>query len=644
MGFPARSAHMRVTEITHEDSSWSPLVLHPRLTVVWGEPAQLAELTAVFENLYSGAGSTVGGSVEYAGFTMPLDQTTVVSLDVHGSGLRAIDTSLLERARSRIRADLASSVDARLAELDGRSKLLVQDTESLRRRSAAAAAATAAVSDELDQGSSLVADLAQRHEVARRAPEELEAAIDAALEEERLRECALAVAEELSSSVLEALDPTGSSIVALRLGSDCSASAATLAEACSAGLLSNGHAASVDQWFAQVEAGTAEVSQQVVGMLDEIRLLEHEWEELSTRGVEGDPAVTEARERLEEVAVRTSNLEELAGSGLLAERARSEIDAAHEAADAAEEHRVLELYGFDSYLDYTIALSTRSVGDAIEATVDRARAESVRATDALEMAREQAASALGELNDRRGGLRRRISDATGVEPESLSAEVLATIPQLPQELLDAPAAVRASLDSLRVGLEMSREVLAERRAEREGLVDPEVIRTELDVAQARLADLEALLVQAEQVHGQALELLEEKEAELETLRAEREELMTDGSVLNTSGAESTATEVAIVIRAVTEQVVCGDAEPTPVLLTDSFSSFGRSATEVLDAVVANSPGVQFVCLTQDESVAFWAKRLDADAGALVRLGRRRWLGRRLARSQGRQAEGSTLPR
>lgn len=633
---------MRVNEITQEDRSWSPLVLHPRLTVVWGEPGQLAELTALLESLYSGAGSTVGGTVEYSGFAMPLDQTTVVSLDVHGSGLRTVDLSLLEQSRSRIRADLAARVDARLGELDARSRLLAEEAESLRRRKAAAAAASAAVSDELDQCGHLLEDLVERHESAVRAPGELRSAIDAAREEERLGGHALAVAEELAPSVLDALDPMGPSVVALRLGSDCTGQEATLAEARSAGLLPEDHAAALGQWFAEVGTGTAEVSQHVMGMLDEIQLLEQEWEELSARGVEGDLVVTEARERLAEVAVRTSNLEELAGSGLIAERARSAIDAAHEAADAAEEHRVLELYGFDSYLDYTIALSTRSVGDAIEATVDRARAESVRATDALEMAREQAAAALGELNDRRSALRRRIADATGAEPESLSPDVLATIPQLPKELLDAPSVVEASLQALRGRLEASREVLAERVSELDDLVDPEVIRIELETARGRLADLEVLLVQAEQVHDQAVELLERSGSEADALSAEREELLAEGSVLGTGGTESTATEVAVMIRAVTEQVACGGGEPMPVLLTDSFSSFGRSATEVLDAVVTATPGVQFVYLTHDESVVSWAKRLGAGDGALVRLGRRRWLGRRLAWPQTRQV-GDTLP-
>jgi hypothetical protein len=635
---------MRFTEITHEDRNWSPLVLHPDLTVIWGESGQLAELTEVLEFLYSSAGSAVGGTIEYAGFAMPLDQTSVVSLDIHGSGLRTLDMSLLEQSRSRIRAELDSRIASRLEELDAASKPLTSEAESLRRRQAAASAAMAAVIEEQRHNSDIVDDLAERHESASRRPEELRAEIDAARQSQEVSERTLGAAAELAPSVLEALDPMGASIASLRLGSECPDIIAALAEADSVGLLPAEHAASIGQWLAEVAAGTAEVSQQIAGMLEEIQRLEDEWQVLSSLGVEGDQDVNEARECLDEVSTRTANLEELASSGLLAERARSEIDAAHEAADGAEEHRVLQLYGFDSYLDYTIALSTRSVGEKIEAVVDRARAELVRATDALEMARENAATVLGELNERRDGLRERIAATTGVEPESLSADVLATIPQLPEVLLEVPAAVEASLGSFERELEASREALAGRRAEWDDLADPESIRAEMDTCRARSAELEMLLERAEEVHLRATESLENTESELAKLLAEREELLVERSMLQVNSLETTATEVAVVIRAAAEQVVVADCEPTPVLLADSFSSFGGAAPEVLGAVVASAPGVQFVYLTQDDSMAAWAKKQRSEVGALIRLGRRRWLGRRLAWPQSRQAEDSTNPR
>lgn len=634
---------MRVNEITHEDRVWSPLALHPHLTVIWGEPKQLAELTDVLEHLYSIAGSAVGGTIEYLGFGMPLDQTAVVSLDIHGSGLRTLETSVLEESRSRIQAELASRVETRLSELGASLDRAASDADSLRRRKAAAAAAMVAVTEELRHSSDVVDDLGERYESAIRRPEELRAAIDAAREVQQRFEDALGAAQELAPSVLEALDPMGALIAGLRLCQECPELTSVITEAQSVGLLTSEHATSVGQWLAYVAAGRAEASRQIAGMLEEAQRLEEEWQVLSARGVEGDPEVSEARARLEEASVRIENLEGLASSGLLAERARAEIDAAHEVADAGEEHRVLELYGFDSYLDYTIALSTRSVGETIDATVDRARAELVRATDSLEMAREQVAAVLGELNERRDGLRRRIAATTGVEPESLSADVLATIPQLPPELLDVPVAVKDALGSLRRESEAAREALAECRADLDGLVDPEVICGELDAEQVRLADLEVLLGQAEEVHLRAAESLGAAESEVATLVAEREELLAEDSLLHRAGTESTVTEIAVVIRSVTEQVVVADTEPTPVLFADSFSSLGRSAPEVLDAVVTGVPDVQFVYLTQDGSMASWAKQLPTEVGVLVRVGRRRWLGRRLARSRSRQAEDNTHP-
>lgn len=495
-----------------------------------------------------------------------------------------------------------------------------------------------AVTEELGYSTVIVDDLAERHELSIRRPEELRLAIDAALAAQEQSEKALGTAQELAPSVLEALDSSGATVAALRLGTGCPALAEAVSEAGTSGLLTTDHVAVIEQWLTEVSAGTAETSQQITGMLDEIERLEEEWQTLSARGVEGDPEVKEARERLAEIGVRTANLEELASSGLLADRARSEIDAAHEAADSEEEHRVLELYGFDSYLDYTIALSTRSVGQTIEATVDRARVELVRATDALDVAREQAAGVLGELNERRDGLRQRIRTATGVDPGSLSAEILATIPQLPSELIDAPAVVQAAVESLRGELEESGEVLAECRAELDALTDPETIRAELDAERVRLTELETLLEQANEVYLLTVESLASTESELEALLVEREDLLAESSVLSVDRTGSTATEVAVVIKAVSEQIDVAGTEPTPVMLTDSFSSFGRSAVEALEAVVASAPDVQFLYLTRDDSVASWAKKLRPELGSLVRLGRRRWLGRRLAWPQSRQAE------
>jgi len=132
---------MRISEITYAGRIWSPLVLHPELTVIWGEPQHVTELSDVLAGLYSNAGSSVGGTIEYSGFSMPLDQTAMVSLDIHTSGLRTLDAARLEQSRSVIRAELASQVASRMAELDTSTTGITAEAESLRRRQAAAVVA-----------------------------------------------------------------------------------------------------------------------------------------------------------------------------------------------------------------------------------------------------------------------------------------------------------------------------------------------------------------------------------------------------------------------------------------------------------------------------------------------------------------------
>lgn len=629
---------MRVTEIKHEDRGWSPLVLHPRLSVITGDAEELTELADLLANLYSSAGSVVGGGIEYSGFHMPLDQTAVVSLDLHGRGMRSLDAALLEQTRTGMRTDLMAEVQSRLAEVESTIRVRDGEVDALHRKRAASEAATVAVAEELRAGNSLLESLVAQHELALEGPRELNKAIDDARGERVRAESALGRAEQLAPTVLGALDPDGAGMAALRLGTEAPDLVDTVARAEAVGLLEAPLAEFLTTWLHEVAAGTAEPSLSISAMLEEIERMEREWEELSARGVEGDQEVLEARERHEEVTVRAANLEELASSGLLAQRARSEIDAAHEAADDLEEHRVLQSYGFDSYLDYTIALSTRSVGEAIEATVERVRVELVRATDELEAAREQAAAVRSELNERRDALRERVIAATGSDPGSLSPEVLATIAEVPAELQEVPGAVQSALEALRSELAQAAASESELHARSEELVDPQVIEAELDEQRRRIAALEPLLGQAQEVHETTAQALEQLESELDVLQQERAELVAERAVLETSGAEPSATEVAVVIRAATEQIVVLDGEPTPVMLEDTFRSSGSTAAEILEALVASVAGVQLVYLTQHETVLSWAKKLPTESGSLVRLGRRRWLGRRLARSRARNGD------
>ncbi len=627
---------MRVAEITHDESPWSPLVLHPRLNVIFGEASAIDDLEAILNDLYSSAGGAVGGSIEYSGFQMPLDQTAVVSLDLHGRGMRSLDPVDLEDACRAMRAGLVSGSQSRLEDVDTRIAQMGEDLEALRRKRAAAEAALSAVSDELAHSSELIDELIERQEQALVRPEELRREIEQAVNALDVAASTLAEAETVAEEVSERLDPNGSTITALRLGDATSGLVGLVEQADAMGLLDPDTASSLSVWLSEVAAGTAETSSSITEMLDEIQELESRWSELAARGVEGDQEVVDARERQRETAQRTENLEQLVSSGLLAERARQEIDAAHDSSDDEEEARVLSLYGFESYLDYTIAISTRSVGEAIEATVVRARAETVRATDILEAAREEAAKVRHALNLQREALRVRVTSSTGVDPESLSSEALAAIPELPAVLEEVVPRCQVSLERLRDDCNRIESEVTELRRELDAVPDPVEIAAEADSERERMAAFEPLLPQAETIHAETQTALEASEISLEALRTTRAELIAERAVYETASDALGPGDVAVMIHAAVAEILIPDAEPTPVLLADSFAQMGAAACDVLEAVSAEIDRTQLVYLTSDDDLAGWAKHLPADVGKLHRISPKRWLGRRLARPRRRQ--------
>lgn len=628
---------MRVTEITSTGSRWSPLALHPRLTVVAGDADQRAEVLEVLSTIFSSAGSGISGTLEYAGLHMPLDQTSVVSLDIQGRGLPVVDPEKWQGTLKAMRSELDVEVEARLVALDATSEHLESEVDALERRAAASDAAIAAVSEELSAGNQLLEELTGRLEAALRRPEELRAELEEARSDSRLAEADLSNAQQLVPSLLETLDVSGHEVTALRFGQEPVALIEAIERAEASRLVGSEEASVLLAWLGEVAAGTAEPSKQISAMLTEIRHLEELWEAMTARGVEDEPSVVEARLRHEEASARARSLDQLAGSGLLADRARSEIDAAHDSSDPAEEQRVLALYGFDSYLEYKIALSTRSVGDAIEATIERSRADLVRATDALELARESAAAERDDLNCRRDDLRERIRTTTGVEPEGLSEAILTVIPEIPPELGELPASFEAALRELTRAVGSTDQAVAAIESELDELDDPQDISRELDEQRSRVERLEELSGKAGEVGNLTRDALGDLRARLAQLEVERRELRVDANPPGTYVSAFSTTEVALAIRALGEQLSDTGTEAMPVLMADTFSAFDDAGPQVLEALGSEHPGLQVVYITGSEPVSTWARRLKADTGRLVRLGNRTWIGRRLARAHGRRS-------
>ncbi|MCO5318331.1 MAG: hypothetical protein M9942_07825 [Microthrixaceae bacterium] len=627
---------MRVTKVEQHGAAWSPLVLHPRLTVITGEPVHLAEVVGALGSLYRDAGTAIEGTLEYAGLQMPLDQTAVVSLDLHGSGLCRMDPTSFRGAREAVAESIRAATEHRLRELTDLQTQLEARVGELLRRSEASHAAVRACSEDVQRAAEMEQLLGAELQRARNAPVELDAAIASA--ESRFGELAARThaAESRIEELVGVLSPGSDELARLRIGSpgaDHATLCSAVQEAEELGLLPEATSRGLRQWLDSVAEGTAPTSESVASMLDEVATLEAAWEELTARGVEGDPAVVEARAHHDEVVSRHEALRGLADSGLLAERARDEIDAAHESADAELEDRVLAAYGFESHLDYTIAVSTRSVGEAVESTLQRAHAEMVRASDALEAERERAAAERSELGALREDLRTRIQGATGTEAESLSAEDLASIPEPSRELDGASVAMQHALQAMRGELAGADEELQHLRDERERLADPAALEAELAGHREHVAALEPLMARATAAADEMDAEIAAIRSELATVAAERSELAESSSASAGEGASSPA-DLAAFARALLENLDRRGSEPEPVLVEEALVQLGGDAPGVLDAILEVEPDLQVVYVSDQPSTGSWARRARGGELSLVRIGRRRWFGRRFGRSFG----------
>ncbi len=486
------------------------------------------------------------------------------------------------------------------------------------------------------------------------APGILEDKLAVALEQEHGAAEARAAMTVLAPSLIETFHSGSESIRALRLGVDPTHPRELVARAADIALLSQQRCEDLENWLAAIAAGSAPADPSLAEMMADVRMVEQRWQELGKVGVEDEPDVVEARRRHDQLLNRLGALEELAESGILADRARAEIDDAHrERAEAEDErhvrsgaldtaieneHRVVGLYGFDSYLEYTIAVSTRSVGEAVEATLERVRAESVGAADALEAVRASAAAVRATIAEDRATLRDRIRTQTGVDADELTVDVLAQVPELPGSLEGIESEVEATLAwAAQEAVRCSARV-EELERERDQAVDPVPgLLSEAEASLRRAAALEPLVERATEDHRSVQREIEETERLVAEAGRQLAAIDADIESAATSGDQGyTLGDITSIVGAMTPSIDQPGPDPIPVLMIDAFGPLAAMATNALEATMAAAVRVQLVYVTDDPVVIDWADRLSSSAGQLVRLGRPSWFQRRLARRQTRR--------
>ena len=377
-------------------------------------------------------------AVESAGLdrTGPIDSTVVSGPS--NAGLEAARRSACsERESAESRRDrVAASLDR------------------LRRKRAAAVAA--------------IADAEQAASEATERRQRLEADADAALERLAQLETRLgaltaeleqaagdaAVADALHAGVQRQIDLLSSGAVSVAEQHDAAERLTELAAAASA-LGLHDPAGALATWSNDLSSGTAALQPRAVALLGEFGEFQRRWEELGSGDLERAPVVIAAQTELDTARVLFAEIEAEARSGGLGQRARARIDAAQrhrqsieakgKKADPAElsaaidaETTALRQVGFDSILDYRVAMSTGGSGALVDACRRSATDRVSRLEPSLEAARHTTSTTQQQLRNRLEALQRDAEELTGDAGDLRFEQAL-------RGCLDTPSQVRTAI-------------------------------------------------------------------------------------------------------------------------------------------------------------------------------------------------------
>lgn len=637
---------MRLVELHLDADRPIDLVLHARLTVIIADDVAGQRIASVLARAYVLAGLEVAGTLDAGGYMTPLDPTAVVALNLDGDGLRTLTSADLappdpyRREAARIAAQ---------AERD-RLEPLVDDARAelgrARRRHDATVAAVAAGQDELATSIERRDDLDTATAALEQRPPELErelaaaaAAVDAAVA--RIEEL-VAVREAL----VDELGPSGDA-AHLRMGDDVSALVDLVERGAAIGGISAETHPEVLGWLVAVQDSSAPVHPDAEGLIRDSADIERAWEVAAAAGVEGDAEVEAASRRRKALSEQRELLDGLARSGMLGDTAKSEIEAAHVAVTKAHGHHsrehdqalagedeVLARYGFDSYLDFTIATSTRSVGQKAQAKLRSVTDELASAERDLVRSREDAAARLQALADQREPVRERIAAFLGSWPDGPAEPLLAAIPAVPAAVAAVSGELDASVDAARDEARRYREVIQELDDERGTL---EIRGQELTAQRAhideRITGIERLLSKAEPEVAAAAVRVDDSAAAANGAAAELAAARHASEELDDAAADTyTAEDIPAVIDALMSRLDPWAPEPMPVVLHDTLAPLGADGvTAVLSALLAGASRTQLIYISDDRSLRPWAEGMASSQVACVELHRPRWLQRRLGR-------------
>lgn len=614
--------------------------LHPRLTIIVAPASLLERLASQLSRAFVLAGGEVAGTVDGGGFLTPFDPTAVVALDLVGDGLRVVGPHALPApdptSRRAAREQIVAQVEHRRREL----RSIIDERNHVARLGDATGVAVSAGSTERAECDARLTDLMNTVAAIEARPAALQAERSAATNAADVANARLVELRDLRDHAANALGPAedGASI---RMGDDVAVLMGLAERAGALGAMSAEQQSALITWLNGVADSSAPVRADALDLITQVEGLDREWQRLSQRGIEGSPDVLRLASEHADLVTNQRVLAGLAESGLLGETAKSQIDSAHIAvlqapksehsAAVAAEVAALARYGFDSYLEYTIATSTRSLGQAVQAKLDELDARISQLDAELSSARSLAALQIEQLAAEREPAQEQVTALLGYRPTGSSVDALSTVPSVPHVVTRFTLTLDESIEVAHEEVVRYREVRSELDEEEEllaaQLAELEVQRTQLS---GRLHDLDDVIARAvTERDGLALRSgeLDERVADVTNLIAEC------GAEIDQLDAVPTdrysPDDVEPVIHALLSVIAATSPDPDPVVLSDTLAPMAELATTTLSELTGRADHNQVLYLSSDSAMRTWAKRLDPDVGSLVDLGPGRWSPRRL---------------
>lgn len=633
---------MRFVDVVVGTDPGVSLELHPRLNVVVAGAAEQERIAALLGRAFVLAGTEVTGTIDGGSYLTPFDPTAVVALDLVGEGVPLLGPGELPPPDRRARD--AEMARARAEIVDGEREVqrISGELDDLAKVLAATTAAIDAGNEELD------ACTDRRHDVEasiatidarpvalaaeRQAATDAAAAATGRLEQLRL------VRSELGAALGPAEDAAS-----VRIGDDTEVLKHLVERAGTLGGLRADQQAEALRWLADVTAGRAPISAAAQSLIAEVSQIEGEWQLLSRRGIEGDPDVALLAHEQNDMESNVSLLDGLSASGVLGDTAKSQIDAAHIAllqaakpqqeALAVAEHEVLSRYGFDSYLEYTIATSTRSVGQAVEAKRQELRERLTEVETRLVAARSSAAGQIEEMAARREPARERMVRLVGHEPEGPPLDAVARVPEVPHAVTRLTVSLDEAVEAAQDEVVRYRQAVAELDEEEQALTDRSLeLSTQMEQLTARSNDLDTVLARA----GDELVSLTDRRGVLDAAAQQATQdlhRITEhlGVLASVPADRYGPDDVGPVVEALAARIDALVGSSGSVVLCDTLAPMpSQQAGEVLRSLAARSVDVQLLYLTGGASWRDWGRSIDPSLGRLIVVSSR-WSPRRLGR-------------